>query len=131
MPEEIVQILKKHGGAYDFDNREWIVGLAKYKEVAVEIAAFCRLKIIDLDPITQMAFDVIEFGVPFSDESKKNLVGYNYSNDLCVGIKPTLKDLPPSLFHSLYNFQKVGVQFGVDHFGRCILGDEMGVGKTI
>jgi SWI/SNF-related matrix-associated actin-dependent regulator 1 of chromatin subfamily A len=25
----------------------------------------------------------------------------------------------------------VGVQFGVDHFGRCLIGDEMGVGKTI
>ena len=78
-----------------------------------------------------MAFDVIEFRVPFSDDTKKNLVGYNYSNDLCTGFKPTLKELPPSLYHSLYEFQKVGVQFGIDHHGRCILGDEMGVGKTI
>jgi len=109
IPEEIVQILKKYGGAYDFEQREWIVSLTKYKEVAMEISAYCRSKIIDLDPITQMAFDVIEFRVPFSDESKKNLVGYNYANDLCAGFKPSLKDLPPSLFHSLYNFQKVGV----------------------
>lgn len=27
MPEEIVQILKKYGAAYDFDQREWIVNL--------------------------------------------------------------------------------------------------------
>jgi hypothetical protein len=77
-----------------------------------------------------MAFDICEYSIPFSDESKKNLVGYDFKNDL-VGKKITLKDLPPSLFHALYNFQKVGVQYGVDHFGRCMIGDEMGVGKTI
>ena len=52
MPEEIVQILKKYGGAYDFEQREWIVNLQKYKEVAIEISHYCRQKIIDLDPIT-------------------------------------------------------------------------------
>jgi SNF2 family DNA or RNA helicase len=97
----------------------------------MEIASYCRQKIIDLDPITQMAFDILEYRIPFSDDTKKNLVGYNYKNDLVAGLKPTLKELPPSLFHALYNFQKVGVQFGIDHFGRCLLGDEMGVGKTI
>ena len=78
-----------------------------------------------------MAFDIIEYSIPFSDESKKNLVKYDFRNDLLPGQKPSLRDLPSSLFHSLYNFQKVGVQFCIDHFGRCMLGDEMGVGKTI
>jgi len=76
-----------------------------------------------------MAFDLLEYRTPFSDESKKNIVGYEYSDDLMY--KPKLSSLPPSLYHSLYNFQKVGVQAGIDHFGRMILGDEMGVGKTI
>ena len=47
-----MQILKKYGGAYDFEQREWIVNLQKYKEVAIEISHYCRQKIIDLDPIT-------------------------------------------------------------------------------
>jgi hypothetical protein len=42
MPEEIVMILKKYGGAYDFNRREWIVSLNKYKEVAMEISTYCR-----------------------------------------------------------------------------------------
>lgn len=32
---------------------------------------------------------------------------------------------------SLYKFQKDGIEFGFKNFGRLILGDEMGVGKTI
>lgn len=55
-----------------------------------------------------MAFDVCEYQIPFSDDSKRNLVGYDFKHDL-VGKKASLKDLPSSLFHALYNFQKVGV----------------------
>ena len=51
MPEELVLILKKYGGAYDFNQREWIVSLNKYKEVAMEVSGFCRTKITDLDPV--------------------------------------------------------------------------------
>jgi hypothetical protein len=107
MPEELVLILKKHGGAYDFNNREWIVSLNKYKEVAIEISQFCRTKVTDLDPIPQVAFDIIEYRIPFSDDTKTNIVSYDYTLDL--NIKPSLSQLPPSLMHSLYNFQKVGV----------------------
>lgn len=32
---------------------------------------------------------------------------------------------------NLYEFQKKGVEFGLSRFGRVLLGDEMGVGKTI
>ena len=102
MPEEIVQILKKYGGAFDYESREWFVSLNKYKELATEISAYCRQKLIDLDPITQMAFDVLEYVIPFSDETKKNIVGFDYKKDTLY--RPMLSLLPPSLYHSLYNF---------------------------
>ena len=31
----------------------------------------------------------------------------------------------------LYDFQKQGIEFGLKHKGRVLIGDEMGVGKTI
>ena len=54
-----------------------------------------------------MAFDLLEYKTPFSDESKKNIVGYEYSDDLMY--KPKLSYLPPISYDSLYAFQKVGV----------------------
>ena len=38
-PEEMLKILRKHGGAYDFKQREWV-------------ASYCRQRGIDLDPIS-------------------------------------------------------------------------------
>lgn len=49
-----------------------------------------------------MGFDILEYRVPFSDDSKKNIVGFNYINDLVGEMKPRLSDLPASLYHSLY-----------------------------
>ncbi|CDW72220.1 snf2 family n-terminal domain containing protein [Stylonychia lemnae] len=92
-PEEIINILKRFGAAYDKRRKEW------------------------------------EFKVPFSDTSKINIVDYDYHEDF--EHKVLLLNLPKNLQVSLYNFQKVGVQFGIDHHGRCLIGDEMGVGKTI
>lgn len=85
MPEEIILIIKKYGGYYNFESKEWILNIVKYKSLAMEISQYCRLKVVDLDPITQMAFDILEYPIPFSDESKKNLVKYDFKNDLIPG----------------------------------------------
>ncbi|XP_014287672.1 SWI/SNF-related matrix-associated actin-dependent regulator of chromatin subfamily A-like protein 1 [Halyomorpha halys] len=39
--------------------------------------------------------------------------------------------IEPTLFNSLFPFQKEGIQFGVSKGGRCMIADEMGLGKTI
>lgn len=43
----------------------------------------------------------------------------------------SLGTLPEELSKNLYEFQKQGIEFGVKRFGRILLGDEMGVGKTL
>jgi SWI/SNF-related matrix-associated actin-dependent regulator 1 of chromatin subfamily A len=40
-------------------------------------------------------------------------------------------DIPVSFTNNLYPFQRDGVIFALEHHGRVLIGDEMGVGKTI
>ena len=53
----------------------------------------------------------------------------NHITDLEV--EQLLLNLPPRLSKTLLPFQKDGVKFGLQRGGRCLLADEMGVGKTI
>ena len=46
-------------------------------------------------------------------------------------VENLLQRLPLKLKHSLLPFQWEGVRFGLRRGGRCLLADEMGVGKTI
>lgn len=39
--------------------------------------------------------------------------------------------MPPSLERALLPFQRQGVRFGLERGGRCLIADEMGVGKTL
>ena len=39
--------------------------------------------------------------------------------------------MPPSLVERFFPFQLEGVKFGATHHGRILIGDEMGVGKTV
>jgi hypothetical protein len=52
LPEDIISIIKKYGGVYCFEMKEWVLNIVKYKPFAMEISSYCRAKIIDLDPIT-------------------------------------------------------------------------------
>lgn len=42
-----------------------------------------------------------------------------------------LERMPASLAKALLPFQMEGVRFGIQHGGRMLLADEMGVGKTV
>ena len=68
--------------------------------------------------------------IPFSSgKGKKGFTAHSYEAD--VKQRKTVKDLPESLSSNLYGFQKLGIEYGLARFGRLLLGDEMGVGKTI
>ena len=56
-----------------------------------------------------------------------SIIQINYKNESSKSIE----DLPECMKKVLYKFQKQGVAFGIKKSGRLLLGDEMGVGKTI
>ena len=46
-------------------------------------------------------------------------------------MKYSKEDCPAVTYLKLKNYQKKGIDFALQHNGRVILGDEMGVGKTL
>lgn len=46
-------------------------------------------------------------------------------------VKERYKSLPEHLRNALLPFQKQGIEFGLKRKGRCLIADEMGVGKTV
>ena len=69
--------------------------------------------------------------MPFSQNISYDpvLSKFRYERDYEMGLTP--KDIPETLRTHLFPFQHAGVAFGIKRFGRFLLGDEMGVGKTI
>eukprot|EP00347_Sterkiella_histriomuscorum_P020832 403336296 len=75
-----------------------------------------------LTPIPSFVFDMQQNDIPFSRSYLfEESFGKGYNLDL----------LPQNLRETLFQFQKDGVSFGIQRFGRFLLGDEMGVGKTV
>ena len=46
-------------------------------------------------------------------------------------VEERYKSLPEHLRNALLPFQKQGIEFGLKRKGRCLIADEMGVGKTV
>ncbi|TNV86910.1 hypothetical protein FGO68_gene11858 [Halteria grandinella] len=115
---------------YDVKDNAWILPITCYNDVLQEVRSLVETKKeISVSEISQIAFDLLDYPIPFTSPNIKPIIKYNYQSD--ITFKPRLGSLPPQLFQKLYNFQKVGIQFGLDHHCRMLLGDEMGVGKTV
>jgi hypothetical protein len=56
----------------------------------------------------------------------------NYkTKDNKIDIKRVIREnLPKIMLEKMYLFQIQGIEFGLQKYGRFLLGDEMGVGKT-
>lgn len=78
-------------------------------------------------------FGILQFPLEFErNENRRNKNSktyYNYLLDKDMGYE--LTRLPMSLYSKLKRYQKDGVRYVLEHYGRCLIGDEMGVGKTL
>lgn len=63
---------------------------------------------------------------------KQGLTGTVHKIEYNVADKLKSMDLlNPKMKESLYDFQRAGIEYGIRNFGRILIADEMGVGKTI
>lgn len=129
MSNNIVSIAKRYDGKFDTDKKEWVLHMKKYKECAEEIIAHLKPKDIKISVIPQFVFELLEYKIPFSNPAISNIIDYDYTLDERYRID--FENLSTKIKDSLYDFQIQGVKFGIKNYGRVLIGDEMGVGKTI
>ncbi len=96
------------------------------------------IKIVD---IPDFVYELSKNPIPFSSKALttgkdvKSVMAlgkdFHYEQEVKYNKVSFDKDLPQQIRDNLYEFQKKGIEFGVSRFGRVLLGDEMGVGKTI
>lgn len=83
--------------------------------------------------IPDFVFRFREISIPFCDPCMNfpdQFAQFSYIDEI-QSEQFALHNLPQSLMTNLYDFQKKGVEYAVKRFGRVLLGDEMGIGKTI
>ena len=69
-PDAIVMILKKYNALWNKRRKEWTANISQYKNAALEVQNFCKPKGLYVDFIPQHVFDMFEFVIPFTDETK-------------------------------------------------------------
>ena len=93
------------------------------------LAEYCKKNNVLFKDVPNFVDCILSAPVPFGRTSKLAKT-YNYASENGLN-KKTIDDLPESIKKVLYSFQKEGVKYGLEKYGRMLLGDEMGVGKTI
>ena len=127
---------------YEGTSKEWFLRKDLMNKMLESIGEQCidiGAKIVD---IPEFVYDLSKNPIPFAEKNKhlakdvKALVptlgkGFDYEKEVKYHKLSIDTDLPASIKDNLYDFQKKGIEFGISRFGRVLLGDEMGVGKTI
>ena len=145
MPPQIINIFKEFQARYNKDSFSWTVPFRYYSSLYKTLLNLKGINII-LNPITILPIDfisqsenleVLKFqtlaNLDMSNNKKynKNLQKITYIIDYTKDPIYTIKNLPPKILNTLYQFQKEGINFGIKKNGRLLIADEMGVGKTI
>ena len=136
LPPSILSIFHEFNAKYVKEEQIWTISFQKYSSLYKAIQNINDLKII-LKPIPILSIDFIcqpneitllKFLTQYNDKEKKKIT---YIIDYSKDIKHSINELPNKLQNTLYDFQKEGINFGIEKNGRLLIADEMGVGKTI
>lgn len=135
---DVKNMITKSRLRYDWDTKTNILSLRNFQYLQQNLPPLIEYHFANSCKPELPAKMVYELEKPFPDhgltmkiQHEQKIQGFKikYESD---DITKTCKDLLPfSLVKRLYDFQSDGVDFGIKNYGRVLIGDEMGVGKTV
>ena len=130
---DLRMLIKTNGrGKWNPDNKAWVVSLSLIGDVMNKIEE--NIEVIDNGQKIIDSIMVLE-GVADYVNAKAERIHLSGSvtvddNSVVDGMRERLARIFPA-GHVLYPFQYTGVRYAEISNGRCLIGDDMGVGKTI
>ncbi|CAI2373984.1 unnamed protein product [Moneuplotes crassus] len=127
--ENLKEMIKSRTNAFfDHDRKCWIANFQDYPIILEKVQEYVEKENIKFQEIPSFAIELMKGNNQFQGNNAFQAV-YDYSKDAERDL--SFESLPSSIKDNLYDFQKEGVEFALKKHGRFLLGDEMGVGKTI
>lgn len=114
--------------------RTWVLSILNYDQLMVDLKQICTVNQIHIEDIPQFAMNLMKTKIPYSllkapsysPDRKK----YDYSSDKSIHLK--LEEfLPPHIFKHLHTFQSDGIKKGIKLYGRVLINDDFGTGKSL
>ena len=149
MPTQIVTLIKKYNGNYNVLAKAYQIPFKNYSILYKDLEKLLNneeykkiieFKNISLEPIPLLPLEVaskakdisvIKFRISTVNPSNKKKSSTQISLDYTNDEPKTINSLSTNFLSTLYQFQKDGINFGIEKKGRILLADEMGVGKSI
>ena len=136
------------GAAYDGRARRWTVPEGNMTDVARELKSMrnATVKLVMPVPMVQRALAVVgqlertaakaeaeadSSNLGGNEWGHENVEGHENMTALERAVERAYARVPASLQTQMFPFQREGVKYGLSRGGRVLIGDQMGLGKTV
>jgi SWI/SNF-related matrix-associated actin-dependent regulator 1 of chromatin subfamily A len=133
--------IKEHKAIWDEDKRKWVMPRSQDNAFKDHLKKIIKDYDMNSSIIKDIPEFVLKYFTPLEGELKFKVKSQDDNISRTLGLKieynqaqeslRSINDTGVGIYTQLYQFQKDGIEFGIKKYGRLLIGDEMGVGKTI
>jgi hypothetical protein len=110
------------GSKFLMDQRCWVLGVASYDLLIMELKQICDQNSIHIEEIPSFIMNLVIHKTPFTGPEIQ-MGNFNYTNDKFVDVK--IEELPKCIYENLKYHQKEAIRKTLKRHGRIIINDSL------